>query len=390
MLILIDEEFKNLCPPLSNEEREKLENNIIMDGCRDALVIWKEENILIDGHNRYGVCTKNEIQFKTTELSFKTRQEVKSWIIENQLGRRNLTPDKFTYMLGELYLTRRKPKEDNLRQGNSPNRQNDGSGNIAQQIADEYKVNRRTVERAAEYAKAVDKIAENLGEEAKDKILNGDIQTTRAEIIEIAEKGSTEKQAKILDDLEKAEGKTSRVRMKSMELIEEDNDRPHISYNSGENEWYTPEEYIIAAKLVMGWIDLDPASSQQANIIVGANKIFTVDDDGLNQNWSGKVWLNPPYEGRLISLFCDKLIYHFSLSEVTEALILVNNATETEWFYKLIMTSSAVIFPKRRVRFYAPDGRLAAPLQGQSVIYMGCNPDLFLKHFKPFGWGSKL
>jgi hypothetical protein len=66
MLILIDEEFKNLCPPLSNEEREKLENNIIMDGCRDALVIWKEENILIDGHNRHGVCTKNEIQFKTT------------------------------------------------------------------------------------------------------------------------------------------------------------------------------------------------------------------------------------------------------------------------------------------------------------------------------------
>jgi ParB family chromosome partitioning protein len=293
-------------------------------------------------------------------------------------------------MLGELYLARKEPdgfKGNQYTQSGS--RQNDGY-QTAQQIADEYKVSGRTVERAAEYAKAVDKIAKNIGEEAKDKILNGDIQATRAEIIEIAGKGSPEKQAKILDDLEKAEGKTSRVHMKSMELIEEDKDRPHISYNSGENEWYTPEEYIIAAKLVMGWIDLDPASSQQANIIVGANKIFTVDDDGLNQNWSGKVWLNPPYEGRLISLFCDKLICHFSLSEVTEALILVNNATETEWFYKLIMTSSAVIFPKRRVRFYAPDGRLAAPLQGQSVIYMGCNPDLFLKHFKPFGWGSKL
>jgi N6-adenosine-specific RNA methylase IME4 len=218
MLILIDEEFKNLCPPLSNEEREKLENNIIMDGCRDALVIWKEENILIDGHNRHGVCTKNEIQFKTTELSFKTRQEVKSWIISNQLGRRNLTPDKFTYMLGELYLVRKKDKENNLLRGDSPNPQNEVSGNTAQQIADEYKLGRATVERAAEYSKAIDTIAKNLGEEAKEKILNRDIQATRTEIIELAKEKNVKKQEEILDSLEKADGKTDRVSRKSMEL----------------------------------------------------------------------------------------------------------------------------------------------------------------------------
>lgn len=90
MAIAIDAEFKALIPPLSAEERSQLELNIVKDGCRDALVVW--DGILIDGHNRHEICTRNKIGFETIEMEFTTRDDVKIWIIENQFGRRNLQP----------------------------------------------------------------------------------------------------------------------------------------------------------------------------------------------------------------------------------------------------------------------------------------------------------
>jgi N6-adenosine-specific RNA methylase IME4 len=88
--IIIDNEFKSLIPPLANDERKQLEHNIIKDGCRDALVVWN--NILIDGHNRYDICAKNNIPFNTISLAFEDRESARVWIRNNQKGRRNLTP----------------------------------------------------------------------------------------------------------------------------------------------------------------------------------------------------------------------------------------------------------------------------------------------------------
>ena len=84
----VDSEFKNLIPPLSPEERQGLESSLLKEGCRDALVLWGE--ILVDGHNRYEICTQHDIPFKTVQREFKSRDEVIEWIILNQFGRRNL------------------------------------------------------------------------------------------------------------------------------------------------------------------------------------------------------------------------------------------------------------------------------------------------------------
>lgn len=85
----IDEEFKKLIPPLSVDEFQQLERNIIADGCRDPLVIW--EGVLIDGHNRFDICSKHGIDFRTVNKSFKDRDEATLWIINNQFGRRNIS-----------------------------------------------------------------------------------------------------------------------------------------------------------------------------------------------------------------------------------------------------------------------------------------------------------
>lgn len=85
----IDEEFKKLIPPLSVDEFQQLERNIIADGCRDPLVIW--EGVLIDGHNRFDICSRHGIDFRTVNKSFTDRDEATLWIINNQFGRRNIS-----------------------------------------------------------------------------------------------------------------------------------------------------------------------------------------------------------------------------------------------------------------------------------------------------------
>lgn len=166
---------------------------------------------------------------------------------------------------------------------------------------------------------------------------------------------------------------------------------PHVSYNSGENEWYTPPDYIEAARRVMGDIDLDPASSDIANVIVKAHQHYTKENDGLSKEWHGRIWMNPPYAPELIKLFVSKYYKSIEDGTVTEGIVLVNNATETQWFYQLVECSSAVVFTKGRVRFLDPEGNpRGAPLQGQAILYYGENMTKFLGEFIVFGWGARL
>lgn len=101
--IYIDDEFKALIPPLAPDEYSQLEANILAEGCRDALVVWCD--VLIDGHNRFEICQKHGIPFKTVQApNINSVDDATLWIVTNQLGRRNITD----FVRGELAL-RAKP-----------------------------------------------------------------------------------------------------------------------------------------------------------------------------------------------------------------------------------------------------------------------------------------
>jgi phage N-6-adenine-methyltransferase len=161
--------------------------------------------------------------------------------------------------------------------------------------------------------------------------------------------------------------------------------RPHLSYSSGDNEWYTPAEYIEAARTVMGDIDLDPASCEVANEVVQATTFYTVEDDGLAQEWAGRLWMNPPYAQPLVTQFCEKLVRSYADGHVREAIVLVNNATETSFFHALASHCSAACLPRGRIKFRHPEKDNAAPLQGQCVLYFGKVPATFCQEFERFG-----
>ena len=167
------------------------------------------------------------------------------------------------------------------------------------------------------------------------------------------------------------------------QIIEEKRPKAHVSYNTGENEWYTPACYIESARRVMGSIDLDPASSLIANERVGATKIYTQEDDGLQYEWSGNVWMNPPYAQPLIMHFISKLA---ESENVNQAIVLVNNGTETAWGQTLLKACSSVCFPQGRIKFIDPEGNPGqSPLQGQMIAYIGSNTDAFRIEFAQYG-----
>ena len=162
---------------------------------------------------------------------------------------------------------------------------------------------------------------------------------------------------------------------------------PKALLMSESNEWYTPDQYVDAARYLMGGIDLDPASCEQANQTVRAEVFYTKDDDGFSKAWSGRVWMNPPYgrekgasnQGR----WTKRLIESYESGDVTSAVFLVNAVPDRSWFKPF--WDHAICFVSRRIRFTSPDDRTPAPTHGNVIVYLGKDIEGFIDHFSQFG-----
>jgi hypothetical protein len=179
--IKIDDSFRQLIPNMSEEQRQQLENNILQEGIREPLIIWKEQNILIDGHNRYEIAQKHQISFEVHTLSFNSPSEVYTWMINNQLGRRNLTNEQASYLRGLRY---EKEKTQGKRV-DLTSHQNDEKLGTAEKIAKEYQVGKATIERDAQFAKGIDLIGKE-NPELKKEILSGKVKINKNQIQALA------------------------------------------------------------------------------------------------------------------------------------------------------------------------------------------------------------
>ena len=154
---------------------------------------------------------------------------------------------------------------------------------------------------------------------------------------------------------------------------------------TGDPESYTPAKYIEAAREVMGGIDLDPASNMHAQKTVKATEWYDEAENGLLQAWNGRVFLNPPYAYPTVGHFIEKLCGEIADGNVTAAILLTNNNTDTKWWHLAASLSAAVCFTAGRINFYKEDGSITQPTNGQTFFYFGDNAKQFANVFGEYG-----
>ncbi|MFY7827275.1 MAG: hypothetical protein ACOVQ4_09125 [Flectobacillus sp.] len=200
--IVILDELRDLIPPLLESEYLALKDNLIKHGCKDPLKIWRtskhaigkieepdeEIYVLIDGHNRYKLCTELGISFNIQIDNFESLKDVRDFMIDFQLSRRNITPQQASYLRGLRYNSEKKELADNLKgspldKDILPNGQNvhlaeNTKKTTAQELGEYFNVDEKTIRRDAEFAKGLEKLAPTFRKE----ILNGKVKVEKSKI----------------------------------------------------------------------------------------------------------------------------------------------------------------------------------------------------------------
>ncbi len=164
-----------------------------------------------------------------------------------------------------------------------------------------------------------------------------------------------------------------------------------ITGSSETNEWYTPKHIIDLAREVLGDIDFDPASSAAANEVVKAPSWCSVTEDGFNQPWHDRVWLNPPYgreEGERDSnaaRWAHKLIVEHQSGRVDAAILLVKAALGYNWFEELWREYPTCLLRERLSFTNAETGERGQAKHATALLYFGQHPGIFRAAFRPIG-----
>lgn len=342
---IVDPEFRDLIEPLADDKRGQLEANIIADGCREPLAVWKGEGILLDGHHRLAICEAHGIPYGVAEVDLPDRDAAKMWMVLNQFGRRDMTTGQRIALVRKLRpVIEAQAKE---RQGSRTD-----LGNLVQD--------------SAQGEKTRDVLAKMAGV-SHDTFTKAEYVLDRADDDTVA-------------DFLAGEVSVREAYVETRHRVEPE--RWQNIHLSESNEWYTPGEYIESVRAVMGGIDVDPASNPQANETVGAATYYTSETDGLAHEWPGRVWLNPPWGGQQ-SEFVARLVQQFSDGITTEAVVLVNaHATETTWFAPL--WDHVMCFTDHRINFYGTAG--IGSTHGSVFVYLGQNRDAFVREFARWGY----
>jgi|DEB0MinimDraft_10_1074344.scaffolds.fasta_scaffold11008_4 phage N-6-adenine-methyltransferase len=339
-------ELANIFPMMSESEIQELGNDIKQNGQQESIIVYQEK--ILDGRNRFQACQVAEVLPIYEEYK---GDDPLSFVISLNLKRRHLSESQKAMVAQSIANLEVGKKTANLQ-----------SSVTIDAAAAMMNVSPRSTATARQVAKE--------GEpELKQAVESGKVSVSAAKNL-LALSPEEQKYVASLSESE----------------IRQEVKKIRGTQGTGQNEWYTPKEYIEAAKEVLDVIDLDPASSEIANITVKAKKFYSIDDDGLSRDWQGRVWLNPPYSQPQIGQFIEKLIEEIKSQNVPEAILLTHNYTDTKWFHAAQSRCAAICFTKGRIGFLSPEGQKAAPTQGQAIFYFGNDVHKFSKRFESFGF----
>ena len=363
----------NIFPMMSPEEFAALRDDIQQNGLLEPVWLHPDGRI-VDGRNRYKACV--ELGIEPLYRTWSGEGSITAFVVSLNLHRRHLsTEQRATVAVKMLPMLEAEAKERQAHGMTAPGK------TLVKKTSQAFDKSRQQAAAATGTNQVYVSDAKRIHETAPDvfdMMASGSVNMPAAkQLADLPENERKEIFAQHTNESGKIKGPDVQRYIEAK--------RPHVANNSGNNEWYTPREYIAAAYAVLGEIDLDPASSEAANTVVRAKRIFTADEDGLSQKWAGRVWMNPPYASNLIGQFTKKLSEDYADGVIEEAIVLVNNATETGWFQSMLEHCAAVCFPRSRVKFWKPDGETGAPLQGQAILYFGCNAKLFSSSFADIG-----
>src|SRR5260221_1610734 len=333
-------EVATIFPMMGDEEYRALVDNIRAKGLLEP--IWVYQGEIIDGRNRYNACLETGVEPRFREWN--GNGSLVEFVVSLNLHRRHLTSSQRAMIGTDVEERLAKEAEEKERQRKTTLEIFPKSDlkpiHAAEQAASIVGTNHH-------YITDAKRIVEQAPE-LKEPILNGTLTIPEAK----RQLGA-----------------------------------PAALLSSESNEWYTPAEYIEAARRLMGGIDIDPDSCDLANETVKADTIYHIQDSGLDHDWPGSVWLKPPYgltDGESNqSIWTSRLIKQYEEGPTTEAVLLVNSATEAKWFQPLY--KYLICFTDHRIRFNNSQGESSQPTQGNALVYFGKQRKRFIEQFRRFG-----
>jgi ParB family transcriptional regulator, chromosome partitioning protein len=358
----------DIFPEMSPEDYTRLIFSVKRDGLLEP--IWLYEGCILDGRHRYKACAESGVEPRF-EIFEGTHDDAMTFSLALNLNRRHMTTEQKAALGVSIKCYEAERARERMTAGvnqhSSPTEifPEASKGEARDKAGEAVGVSGKTIDKAEKIAESAPDVFDRMKQGHY-----GSLETAR----KVAELPEEEREVvhQAMD-----EGVKAKEAVKSL-----------VAANSGNgvegDEWYTPEEYIEAARKVLGSIDLDPASNAAAQEVVKAASYFTKDDDGLEREWLGRVFVNPPYSYPLIEKFVTKLYDEFHDGRVTDAIILVNNCTDTRWFH-LLLSKFPACFTRGRVQFWRPGQDRFATRQGQAFFYLGNNPESFCEVFSEHG-----
>lgn len=243
----IDPEFKAQIPPLTQEERRQLEENILAEGELLApILVWN--GTIVDGHNRYEILQSHpEIPCSVRDLELETREEVLVWICKHQLGRRNLTPEQKKFLMGKQYDAEKQSAGFHGNQHTRPvpsagaqNEHQQTAEKTCERIAQENHVSASAVRRAALFAAGVD-LAEELCPGIRQRVLSGDLKAPDA-LFERLAKARPEDYDALLEQIKNPQSRAKpAAKQKLFQTEKSSSSEPMLAPHQGESK-LVPEE----------------------------------------------------------------------------------------------------------------------------------------------------